>query len=248
MRFPYLHDASGVPVLITAVLYRKVLLDWAHLDKHIFFRHLEANSEIKWNDTAFLSACLFAHTSWKPGLRQQFNARTGIKQAGSAVFVFAVFLILTRFVFFVLSVFFPLVVVWAGQKINESWLRAANSPTQLHAAILSGTFFFYCWKKKLTEAWILNVVFWDYSCLLNAPLTLTDMLTQAKLSGLSSVEFSEGVKWIHWACVPRRGRVSLGVDVGEGLAGSVWSKSQLQRTQHQLSTWRLAQLASFKPC
>lgn len=38
------------------------------------------------------------------------------------------------------------------------------------------------------------------------------------------------------ACVPRRGRVSLGVDVGEGLAGSSWSKSQLQRTQRQPST------------
>lgn len=36
--------------------------------------------------------------------------------------------------------------------------------------------------------------------------------------------------------MPRRGRVSLGVDVGEGLAGSSWSKSQLQRTQRQPST------------
>lgn len=244
MRFPYVHEASGVPVLVTAVVYRRVLLDWADLDKHISFKHLEANNEIKWND----AACLFAHTSRKTGLTQQFNARTGIKQAGSVVFVAAVFLILARFVLFVLSVFFPRVVVWAEQKINESWLRAANRPTQLHAAILSGTFFFLQLKKKLTDAWILNVVFWDYSCLLNAPLTLTDMLTQAELSGLSSVEFSVGVKWIHRACVPRRGRVSLGVDVGEGLAGSSWSKSQLQRTQRQPSTWRLAQWASFKPC
>lgn len=138
MRFPYVHEASGVPVLVTAVVYRRVLLDWADLDKHISFKHLEANNEIKWND----AACLFAHTSRKTGLTQQFNARTGIKQAGSVVFVATVFLILTRFVLFVLSVFFPRVVVWAEQKINESWLRAANSPTQLHAAILSGTFFF----------------------------------------------------------------------------------------------------------
>lgn len=147
MRFPYLPEASGVPVLVTAVLYRRVLLDWADLDKHIFFKHLEANNEIKWIDTVLLSACLFAHTSWKTGLRQKFNARTGIKQAGSVVFVSAVFLILTRFVLFVLSVFFPQVVVWAEQKINESWLRAANSPTQLHAAILSGTFFFTAERK-----------------------------------------------------------------------------------------------------
>lgn len=152
MRFPYVHEASGVPVLVTAVVYRRVLLDWADLDKHISFKHLEANNEIKWND----AACLFAHTSRKTGLTQQFNARTGIKQTGSVVFVSAVFLILTRFVLFVLSVFFPRVVVWAEQKINESWLRAANSPTQLHAAILSGTFFFYSWKRswQMHEYWM----------------------------------------------------------------------------------------------
>lgn len=144
MRFSYVHEASGVPVLVTAVVYRRALLDWADLDKHISFKHLEANNEIKWNDPA----CLFAHTSQKTGLTQQFNARTGIKQAGSVVFVSAVFLILTRFVLFVLSVFFPRVVVWAEQKINESWLRAANSLTQLHAAILSGTFFFFTAEKE----------------------------------------------------------------------------------------------------
>lgn len=70
------------------------------------------------------------------------------------------------------------------------------------------------------------------------------MLTQAELSGLSSVEFSVGVKWIHRACVPRRGRVSLGVDVGLRGPNHSYSARSISRPLEDLPSGPLLNLVN----